>query len=227
MEKVSHPAHDRGTYTPQLKLGQDETPTPMPPQLPPHQSPDDSYYSMANKRHGVALIINNIEFTKHPKRIGSERDEHNLVQTFLSLGYRVEVRRNCSSRQLVTLFSEADQLLAKADKEEKLVSLAHDSFVSCILSHGDDGMVCGSDSKSVRFEELERALGRSKTLRGKPKLFFVQACRGTNIGAEIQSDDGRGLSESANVNDRSDMFFSYATVLATLPTGTQLKGPTM
>lgn len=164
---------------------------------------------MSNMRHGVALIINNKQFRRHSERSGSDRDEANLVQTWLYLGYRVEVRRNCTSAQITGIFQDMDHFLETSDKASGAENaVANDSFVSCILSHGNKDEIIGADSKGVKMVELERMIGRSKKLRSKPKLFFVQACRGSNAGAEIQSDDDK----QHRVNNRSDMFFSYATV---------------
>jgi len=53
-----------------------------------------------------------------------------------------------------------------------------DAFVCCFLTHGKLGVLYTSDAKPVRildiveyFDDLHCA-----TLRGKPKMFFIQAC---------------------------------------------------
>ena len=51
------------------------------------------FYPMKSEKHGVALIINNIEFKTHPLRTGTERDEHNLTETWRFLGYHIVIMR--------------------------------------------------------------------------------------------------------------------------------------
>lgn len=206
----THQAYDRGSHVPRLQLKDRETDfTTMQPQ-PHKQITDLQYYPMASKRHGVALIVNNKEFPLHTKRKGSDRDEANLVQTWLFLGYRVEVRRDLTSVEMMEIFEDIDSFLEVSDKSARDNAVSHDSFVCCFLSHGNKDDIIGADSKSVKMEDIESMIGRSAKLRSKPKLFFVQACRGLRAGAEVQSDD-----DSKNryrITNRSDMYFSYATV---------------
>ena len=50
-----------------------------------------------------------------------------------------------------------------------------DCFACAILSHGDEGVVYGTDAK-VKIDDLVEPLkgANCKTLAGKPKLFFIQ-----------------------------------------------------
>ncbi len=207
----THQARDRGTHTPHLQLKDSETDfTPVQPQAR-RQIGELRYYPMASMRHGVALIVNNEQFQRHSKRKGSDKDEANLVQTWLYLGYRVEVRRDLTSVEVIKIFEDIDSFLKASDKsagEENAVS--HDSFVSCFMSHGRKDHIIGADSKPIKMEDIESMIGGSVKLRSKPKLFFVQASRGPCAGAEVQSDhDGE---YEHRVTNRSDMHFSYATV---------------
>ena len=51
-----------------------------------------------------------------------------------------------------------------------------------MLSHGDKGIVFGTDEKPVSLQDMTKPFksGQAPTLAGKPKLFFVQACQGDN-----------------------------------------------
>ena len=53
----------------------------------------------------------------------------------------------------------------------------HSCFVCCILSHGDEGVIYGTDG-TVEIREFTSYFGRNRSLVGKPKLFFFQACQG-------------------------------------------------
>jgi hypothetical protein len=48
-----------------------------------------------------------------------------------------------------------------------------DCFAVAILSHGDEGFVYGTDGV-IDVKKLVEPLAVSKTLVGKPKLFFIQ-----------------------------------------------------
>ena len=161
----------------------------------------------------MALIVNNKKFREHSEREGSDRDEANLVQTWLYLGYRVEVRRDLSSVEMTTIFHDIDSFLASSDKRaSEDCSVSHDSFVCCFLSHGNKDNIIGADSKSIKMDHIERMIGSSKKLQSKPKLFFVQACRGLHAGAEVRIQPDDDQENRHLVTNRSDMYFSYATV---------------
>ncbi|CAI8019655.1 Caspase-8 [Geodia barretti] len=141
-------------------------------------------YKMSSEPHGVCAIINNEKFSSHTERVGTQVDEANLTQCFRYLGYNVEVHRNLTAHQIESLFS-----YYRSSDHAK-----YDSFVVCILSHGEDGHVFGTDSKSVNFRSIVAQLTADscRSLAGKPKVFFVQACRGHDKvrGRQIASDSG-------------------------------------
>ena len=203
-------ARDRGTHVPCLQLDDRETDlTTIQPQ--PHQQIARlQYYPMTSMKHGVALIVNIKQFQRHRRREGTDRDEANLVQTWLYLGYRVEVRRDLTSVEMTAIFRDIDSFLTSDERASEDSSVSHDSFVCCFLSHGNKDSIIGADSKSVKMDLIESMIGRSKKLQSKPKLFFVQACRGLHAGAEVQPDDDQEIRHL--VTNRSDMHFSYATV---------------
>ena len=57
-----------------------------------------------------------------------------------------------------------------------------DCFACAILSHGDEGVVYGTDAK-VKIDDLVEPLkgANCKTLAGKPKLFFIQVIHGDTV----------------------------------------------
>jgi len=46
------------------------------------------------------------------------------------------------------------------------------------MSHGDEGIVYGVD-KPIEIDQLIQPFKQNRTLAGKPKIFIVQACRGS------------------------------------------------
>ena len=170
-------------------------------------------YEMKSKPHGIAVIINNFEFHsidangRLPTREGSEIDEHNLRVMWKYLGYEVRVHRNLTAAQL------SHQLLQIAAEDHG----NFDSFVCCILSHGDRDSIYGTDGQLVKISELARLFNGMNlycpSLVGKPKLFFVQACRGDDkdqgISSEESDDGGDGLCKS--LPSQADFLLAYST----------------
>ncbi len=54
----------------------------------------------------------------------------------------------------------------------------YDAFICFISSHGDSGGILGVDGDSITMREIVRPIKRCPSLIGKPKLFFIQSCRG-------------------------------------------------
>ena len=198
-----YPVFDRMTHDAQLKLHDDDRTTVLRPQ-PYNQTPSGlGYYNMKALKHGIVLIINNRNFRSHPERRGTERDEYNLIQTFYYLGYRPVVGNDLTSSEICYIFDNLDTLLANCDASTET---ANDSFVCCILSHGTKDSIIGSDSEPISRDYINQQVGRSKTLNGKPKIFFLQA------------DFRGGISVSSNVvqadsdSNRADIYVCSATV---------------
>jgi len=57
----------------------------------------------------------------------------------------------------------------------------YSGFVCCILSHGAIGAIYGTDGRTVLIKDLTVFFKASicPSLCGKPKMFFIQACQGT------------------------------------------------
>ena len=192
------------TYQPKLKLDNDSSEVTTFETEPIVRPTGRDSYAMKSKEHGVALIINNKKFDntqRHKKREGTDRDEENLVETFRFLGYRVKVRRQCKKEKIEKLF----------DKMSRWIKAVDDSFVCCILSHGDENIVYGSDSKDVPIrtdaDSIEMKLSNCKELMNKPKIFFISTCRGNKKGRGERQSDG-----SEPRPYRADFAFYYSTV---------------
>lgn len=175
---------------------------------------DDELYPMDKHPHGICLIINNHKFyhptnpeRAHNDRGGAEVDQYNLVQTFRYLRYRVEVEENLTHEQMTEKMME----MSLRDHSN------YDSFICCILTHGERDVVHGADSIEVNLSDMTGLMKFSKTLTGKPKMFFVQACRGDKEDAGVQLDherDSGGLQPSSVnsvIPSDADFFYGYAT----------------
>ncbi|CAC5390399.1 unnamed protein product [Mytilus coruscus] len=95
-----------------------------------------------------------------------------LSKTFSQLNYKIENHEDLKSHQIL----QVAETLSKQDHNRNC------SVVVCVLSHGGLRSVYGVDGFPVPLRSLtEKFTGSNcKSLFGKPKLFFVQACRGKN-----------------------------------------------
>ena len=148
-------------------------------------------YPMTQSPHGIAVIINNSNFTCHSDHKGTKFDAENLKRTFRFLNYRIYEYTNCTAVGMVKIFERL-----------RGIGMDDDSFVCCMLSHGRLGEIIGSDSVGVSIHKLTDRLSdyNCPGLAGKPKLFFVQACR----------EEG-GTEGSSQIKSGKDFLFSYAT----------------
>ncbi|XP_008301734.1 caspase-3-like [Stegastes partitus] len=167
---------------------------------------DPFRYNMDYPSIGTCLIINNKNFHKSTgmnTRNGTDVDAALVAKTFKSMGYDVRVVTDRS-------VSEMKQLMLAVSKEDHS---RRASFVCVLLSHGDEGVIYGTDG-CEKFDTLVNCLKghRCSTLVGKPKLFFIQACRGTDLdeGALVETDSvAEQTSEKIPVE--ADFLYAYST----------------
>jgi hypothetical protein len=99
-----------------------------------------------------------------------------------------------------------------------------------IISHGDqtakkESVIKGTDRKQKILKELIDPFKSNQSLKGKPKIFLINACRGSETAQTLSSmknqfldETPRGNSSSRNLNwhkasKEADMFFHCSTVL--------------
>uniref|UniRef100_A0A2K6GC10 Caspase-8 n=1 Tax=Propithecus coquereli TaxID=379532 RepID=A0A2K6GC10_PROCO len=99
-----------------------------------------------------------------------------------------------------------------------------DCFICCILSHGDKGIVYGTDGEEASIYELTSYFTGSKcpSLAGKPKVFFIQACQGDNYqkGVPVETDSEQKEAylemdvsfQKRYIPDEADFLLGMATV---------------
>nr|KAG5705283.1 hypothetical protein BaRGS_010734 [Batillaria attramentaria] len=167
-----------------------------------------------DKEKGICLIINNRDFFKDLRRseavllttrLGTDADRDNLKTTFRNLKFIVEVHENQTDTQMLQVVNDA------ARKDHR----AYDCFVCCVLSHGSLGVVYGANGVSVAIRDLTSQFRAQlcPSLRDKPKLFFLQACQGSEeqTGFNVQSD-ADGEEEVQKIPDEADFLLGYSTV---------------
>ncbi|XP_031561639.1 caspase-3-like [Actinia tenebrosa] len=148
------------------------------------ETQDSDVYPMNRCPHGLCLIVNNASFEAESRlnnRRGSNVDARNLQTLFTSLRYRVKLVENVRAWKLKDVVFK----FAK-DPDHK----NSDSVIVCLLSHGLEGKIYGIDGGLVSIEDILKMFkgNNAKDLVGKPKLFFIQACRGGEFDRGISFD---------------------------------------
>ena len=184
------------------------------------------YPMFANPR-GNALIINNESFVNdiYKYRSGSTIDANNLDILFEQLGFKVKVQNNRTYQEMREDIATFAQKVEHEDSNMAIIVL---------LSHGEDGLVFGTDGRKVPNEWILGQFDNENCpkLKGKPKLFIFQACRGDDpdYGAPIlipRLDGGTEVDAQAFYRPRAgsptsrpmpkiptveDMLIAYATI---------------
>lgn len=167
---------------------------------------DPYRYKMDYPCLGTCLVINNKNFdrsTQMSPRNGTDLDAATAMKVFSSLGYKMRVTNDQTVKQMT-------QLLLSVSQEDHSNSA---SFVCVLLSHGDEGIIYGTDGPE-KFENLTKCFkgDRCKSLVGKPKLFFIQACRGSELddGATVETDSVDDQ-QSERIPVEADFLYAYST----------------
>ncbi|XP_051753948.1 caspase 8, apoptosis-related cysteine peptidase, like 1 [Ctenopharyngodon idella] len=142
----------------------------------------EEFYSMSHSPLGYCLIINNYNFgsTSLGNRKGTEKDKDDLTRVFKKMPFKVEVRDDLQAKDIRNVIKE----FAERDHSQM------DAFVCCVLSHGEKGSVLGIDGNQVPICELTQSFAECHTLACKPKLFFIQACQGSEAQQGVWMADG-------------------------------------
>ena len=174
----------------------------------------DKAYPIDYSKPGTVIIFNNKNFS-HPNyrdRDGSEQDVRELCNVFRNLKYNVPSpyinQTESQMRSAINQYVNTDYS-------------SYGSLLIFIMSHGSNTKIISSDCKEIDLNEFINPLKKNFTLTEKPKLFFIQACRGSkkmkSSEADIETDDAENILSKYYDDERrppreADFLFSYSTV---------------
>ncbi|XP_036916545.1 caspase-2 isoform X2 [Sturnira hondurensis] len=191
-----------------------------------YQAHSQLAYRLKSRPRGLALVLSNVHFTGEKDlefRSGGDVDHSTLVALFKLLGYQVHVLLDQTVQEM----------------QEKLRNFAQmpthrvtDSCIVALLSHGVEGGVYGVDGKVLQLQEVFRLFDNANcpSLQNKPKMFFIQACRGDETDRGVDQQDGKSQAQSPGCEEsdagqqellkmrlptRSDMICGYACLKGT------------
>ncbi|XP_050685488.1 caspase-1-like [Leptidea sinapis] len=171
-------------------------------------SPDDLYYNMSGDRY--IYIFNHYAYQKtryfnqhRPStREGTQKDVNRLSKVFSRLGFKVVAHNDLEHGDII--------------KEVTAISSRDHSNTSCLffafLTHGERGGDLYASDRPYQFRDVLVLLEHGHaSLVAKPKVLFVQACRGD------QKDEGRRVEldspvASYVVPTHADFLILYSTV---------------
>uniref|UniRef100_A0A3Q3INW8 Caspase-8 n=1 Tax=Monopterus albus TaxID=43700 RepID=A0A3Q3INW8_MONAL len=164
-------------------------------------SETDERYQLNSQPVGLCVIINNEKFIGGDVRCGTNKDAESLAKVFSWLGFTVLMCK--------------DQTQEQMDQALKYFPLKHgDAFICCILSHGNKGVVFGTDQKPLSIKEITRTFKATDTsaLTNKPKVFVIQACQGEKMQRGVLPKDLKTDACPLSVPEEADVLVALATV---------------
>lgn len=165
-------------------------------------SKDAEEYNMCHPRRGVALIFNHQNFNLLQARSGTDKDCKDLSIELNCLGFDIQVYQDFSYDQL------SNVLMETAAKDHS----SADCLLVVVMTHGDPGVLYSRDRKyPVDQLWLPFTGDKCRSLIGKPKIFFIQACRGTKVDAGVSVDETDGYIMSYVVPTQADFLIAYST----------------
>ncbi|XP_066540001.1 caspase-2 isoform X2 [Hoplias malabaricus] len=149
-------------------------------------------YPMSSSPRGLALVLSNVHFepalSELDTRRGGEVDEEVLRRLFTELDFTVVLCKDLT----VKAMQDCIEQFVRRQEHAKF-----DCCAVCLLSHGVEGSIYGTDGQLLEldwvFERFDNA--RCPLLQNKPKMFFVQACRGEEMDSGVDQLDGEEHTE--------------------------------
>lgn len=189
----------------------------------------DKQYELNSQPTGLCVIINNENFMNNKPRSGTNKDAQSLAEVFSWLGFRTLMCKDQTKEQMdralkcFASLSDLTQLQEFNVKEwcgcgftDLQEAPKHgDAFICCILSHGQKGVVLGTDWQPLSIKQIIRNFKATdqSALTGKPKVFLIQACQGDRLQRGVLSEDLQADDfHSIFIPEEADVLVAVATV---------------
>ncbi|XP_053678481.1 caspase-like [Anopheles nili] len=139
-------------------------------------NPINLEYDTKHAKRGIAVIFNQVNFKNLEKRNGSDKDCDSIHKTLIHLGFDVRVHKDSKQSEI------KNELTTIANEDHS----NNDCFMLVIMTHGEENTLHASDKIFEQNLLWENFIGANcPTLIGKPKLFFIQACRGRSFDGGV------------------------------------------
>ncbi|XP_053668341.1 caspase-1-like [Anopheles marshallii] len=133
----------------------------------------DDRYDTSHPNRGLAIIINQVKFNGMAEREGSDKDRDSISSVLSEIGFDVREIEDLKKRKLLAMLKS----IASEDHSK------NDCLVVVVMTHGKKNNRLYARDKCYKADKLwEPFIGDAcPSLLGKPKLFFIQACRGKKL----------------------------------------------
>ncbi|XP_070808364.1 caspase-3-like [Pituophis catenifer annectens] len=153
---------------------------------------------MACPKRNRAVIIVNHQFLQAKglrPRVGARREADKLFRALSKCNYDVKLFLDLTAKEIEEVYEKESQ--AEHGK----------CFVSILSSHGEEGSIMDCQGQALNLTCIYKILSpeRCPHLAGKPKIFFIQACRGNRF------DDGIYLEKDSSAPEE-DCFSHYLSI---------------
>lgn len=163
-----------------------------------NQLDDKCTYRISKHRPGLAVFIINSEFQHQPYRPFATVDQQFMTKLFKHLGFEIKLLENKTGFELWKNLLEI----------QRSITTDYDCFVCIISSHGAEvplSRLLDPDRKlrqhviftrdgEIPTDKILEVFSddRCENLKGKPRMFFIQACR-CAMGADENFDVDKGI----------------------------------
>ena len=126
------------------------------------------------------MIFNHLKFDdeEFKPRFGTEADVISLRKTLLALNFEVEVHHDLRIKEIK---NQLEKLSAEDHRDADCVLVA-------VLTHGEEGRLIDVEGTDYSQEELWKPFLEDVPIKvslvGKPKIFLIQACRGSQVACK-------------------------------------------
>ncbi|XP_055904595.1 caspase-6 [Eupeodes corollae] len=161
----------------------------------------DVTYDTSNRNIGIALIFNHKEIRNQDPRKGTERDRERVKSMLKQYGFDVRTFDDLTFEKLNGQLKD----VAAEDHSD------NDCLVVVVMSHGIEGKIYAKDMTYPVERLWTPFLGENcKSLINKPKLFFIQACRGNQLERPVTYESVAPMSRFASSVPEEKQTITYA-----------------
>ncbi|CAB3367780.1 Hypothetical predicted protein [Cloeon dipterum] len=190
-----------------------------------HSVKEDPFYNMRHEKRGKAIIFNHFNFDAKlylDPRNGTERDVKRLTRAFKKHSFEVQVFDNSTVQDIQYAMRT---VIAEDDHSNS------DCVAVIILTHGkyveEKGSMLYARDGTYHLDTLIEMITPEKctSLAGKPKLFFVQACRGEKKDkGKIIAVDSFPVKSYKKIPTYADFFIAQSTIPGYVSIRNKVKG---
>ena len=140
-------------------------------------------------KNGFGLIVVNENFCESSKLQNLPNvnvDKKNAEEFCQSANIKVFNDPNLKTRDLKA--DEMKDLFETICSQRAFDFSSNDAFICFISSHGNKDGICGTDKKAIPEDKILKPFKDCASLKGKPKLFFINSCRGDKKDTGVRDD---------------------------------------